>query len=81
MRAAFSTMRAPILSSRALRVANSALTPYRVRQFKLSNDQDFVAKVRDALVLYVEPPAHAITLSVDEKSQIQALDAPSRACR
>ena len=50
------------------------LQPHRVRQFKLSNDPDFVAKLRDVVGLYVDPPAHAIVLSVDEKSQIQALD-------
>jgi hypothetical protein len=46
----------------------------RVRQFKLSTDPQFVAKLRDIVGLYVDPPAHAIVLSVDEKSQIQALD-------
>jgi len=50
------------------------LEPHRVRQFKLSNDPQFVAKLRDVVGLYVDPPAHAIVLSVDEKSQIQALD-------
>ena len=50
------------------------LRPHRVRQFKLSNDPDFGAKLRDVVGLYVDPPAHAIVLSVDEKSQIQALD-------
>ncbi len=50
------------------------LAPHRVRQFKLSNDPDFVGKLRDVVGLYVDPPAHAIVLSVDEKSQIQALD-------
>src|SRR5271167_3899640 len=50
------------------------LQPHRVRQFKLSNDPHFVAKLRDVVGLYVDPPAHAIVLSVDEKSQIQALD-------
>jgi hypothetical protein len=45
-----------------------------VRQFKLSNDPKFVEKLRDAAGLYVDPPAHAIVLSLDEKSQIQALD-------
>jgi transposase len=50
------------------------LRPHRVRQFKLSNDPDFVKKLRDVVGLYVDPPAHAIVLSVDEKSQIQALD-------
>ena len=50
------------------------LQPHRVRQFKLSNDPHFVDKLRDVVGLYVDPPAHAIVLSVDEKSQIQALD-------
>jgi transposase len=50
------------------------LQPHRVRQFKLSTDPDFVPKLRDVVGLYVDPPAHAIVLSVDEKSQIQALD-------
>ncbi len=50
------------------------LQPHRVGQFKLSNDPDFVAKLRDVVGLYVDPPAHAIVLSIDEKSQIQALD-------
>src|ERR1700730_14937599 len=42
--------------------------------FKLSTDPNFVAKVRDVVVLSVSPPEHAIVLCVDEKSQIQALD-------
>jgi transposase len=50
------------------------LQPHRVRQFKLSNDPQFAAKVRDIVGLYVNPPAHAVVLSMDEKSQIQALD-------
>jgi transposase len=50
------------------------LQPHRVRQFKLSRDPEFVPKLRDIVGLYVDPPAHAIVLSVDEKSQIQALD-------
>ena len=50
------------------------LQPHRVRQFKLSNDPRFVEKLRDVVGLYVDPPAHAIVLSFDEKSQIQALD-------
>jgi len=45
-----------------------------VRRFKLSNDPQFVAKLRDIVGLYVNPPDHAIVLSIDEKSQIQALD-------
>ena len=50
------------------------LAPHRIRTFKLSNDPKFAAKVRDIVGLYVDPPAHAVILSVDEKSQIQALD-------
>jgi transposase len=50
------------------------LEPHRVRRFKLSTDPRFVDKLRDVVGLYVDPPAHAIVLSVDEKSQIQALD-------
>jgi transposase len=50
------------------------LEPHRVRQFKLSKDPNFVEKLRDVVGLYVDPPAHAIVLSLDEKSQIQALD-------
>jgi transposase len=50
------------------------LRPHRVRQFKLSNDPEFTAKLHDIVGLYVNPPDHAIVLSVDEKSQIQALD-------
>src|SRR3712207_8743288 len=50
------------------------LAPHRVHTFKLSKDPAFVAKLRDVVGLYLHPPAHAIVLSVDEKSQIQALD-------
>ena len=50
------------------------LQPHRMRQFKLSNDPKFVDKLRDVVGLYVDPPAHAIVLSLDEQSQIQALD-------
>src|SRR5271155_3956480 len=50
------------------------LAPHRIRTFKLSNDPKFAAKVRNIVGLYVDPPAHAVVLSVDEKSQIQALD-------
>jgi hypothetical protein len=50
------------------------LQPHRVKQFKLSTDPRFAAKLRDIVGLYVDPPAHAVVLSVDEKSQIQALD-------
>ena len=50
------------------------LQPHRVESFKFSNDPDFAVKVRDIVGLYVNPPDQAIVLSVDEKSQIQALD-------
>ncbi len=50
------------------------LTPHRWRQFKLSRDPAFVEKLTDIVGLYVAPPAHAAVLSIDEKSQIQALD-------
>jgi len=50
------------------------LAPHRWRTFKLSTDPAFVAKLHDVVGLYVDPPAHAVVLSVDEKSQIQALD-------
>ncbi len=50
------------------------LKPHQVRQFKLSNDPAFAAKLKDIVGLYVDPPDHAVVLSIDEKSQIQALD-------
>lgn len=50
------------------------LQPHRLESFKFSNDPDFAGKVRDIVGLYVNPPDKAIVLSVDEKSQIQALD-------
>jgi transposase len=50
------------------------LEPHRIQQFKLSKDPEFVEKLRDIVGLYLNPPAHAVVLSVDEKSQIQALD-------
>jgi transposase len=54
--------------------AAHGLKPHLVRGFKLSNDPRFVEKLRDVVGLHVNPPEHAIVLSVDEKSQIQALD-------
>lgn len=50
------------------------LQPHRVESFKFSTDPEFAAKVRDIVGLYLNPPDKAIVLSVDEKSQIQALD-------
>ena len=45
-----------------------------MRTFKLSNDKQFVEKLRDVIGLYLNPPEHALVFCVDEKSQIQALD-------
>jgi transposase len=50
------------------------LQPHRAETFKLSSDPLFVDKVRDIVGLYLSPPNRALALSVDEKSQIQALD-------
>ena len=50
------------------------LRPHRIRAFKPSKDPAFVAKLRDIVGLHLDPPAHTVVLSVDEKSQIQALD-------
>ena len=50
------------------------LQPHRVETFKLSRDKRFVEKLRDVVGLYLHPPEHALVLSIDEKSQIQALD-------
>lgn len=50
------------------------LKPHQVKTFKLSNDKRFVAKVQDIIGLYLNPPDKALVFSVDEKSQIQALD-------
>ena len=50
------------------------LRPHRIRTFKRSTDPDFLDKLHDIVGLYLNPPAHAVILSVDEKSQIQALD-------
>ncbi len=50
------------------------LQPHRVRTFKRSRDPRFVDKLVDIVGLYVDPPAHAVVRSIDEKSQIQSLD-------
>lgn len=50
------------------------LQPHRLRTFKHSRDPEFLAKLEDIVGLYMAPPRHAVVLSVDEKSQIQALD-------
>ena len=50
------------------------LQPHRQETWKLSKDPQFVAKMRDVVGLYLNPPERAVVLCVDEKSQIQALD-------
>jgi transposase len=54
--------------------AAHGLKPHRVKGFKLSNDKNFEEKLENIVGLYLSPPEHAIVLSCDEKSQIQALD-------
>lgn len=53
---------------------DNGLQPHRTRSFKLSNDPQFAEKLVDVVGLYLDPPEHALVLSCDEKSQIQALD-------
>ena len=52
----------------------AGLKPHRVETFKFSTDPELEAKIRDVVGLYLAPPKRAIVLSVDEKTQIQALD-------
>jgi len=52
------------------------IKPHRVKTFKLSTDKHFVEKLEAIVGLCLSPPEHAIVLSCDEKSQIQALDRP-----
>jgi len=67
--------RVGVSGSTVLRVWRAhGLKPHRVSTFKLSNDPQFAAKLEDVVGLYLSPPEHAIVLSCDEKSQIQALD-------
>jgi transposase/DNA-binding CsgD family transcriptional regulator len=53
---------------------DNGLKPHLVKTFKVSNDPRFVEKLVDVVGLYLNPPEHALVLSCDEKSQIQALD-------
>jgi hypothetical protein len=53
---------------------NWGLQPWKSETFTFSTDPELEAKVRDVVGLYLNPPENAIVLSVDEKSQIQALD-------
>ena len=50
------------------------IQPHRIETFKFSTDPELEAKVRDVIGLYLAPPDNAVVVSVDEKSQIQALD-------
>ena len=50
------------------------IAPWRCETFKFSTDPQLEAKIRDVVGLYLNPPDNAIVLSVDEKSQAQALD-------
>lgn len=50
------------------------LKPHLIKTFKLSNDKYFVEKLKDVVGLYLNPPEHALVFSIDEKTQIQALD-------
>lgn len=52
----------------------AGLMPHRIETFKISNDPKFAEKVIDVVGLYINPPSNALVLSVDEKSQIQALE-------
>lgn len=53
---------------------DNGLRPHRTKMFKVSNDPRFAEKLVDIVGLYLNPPEHALVLSCDEKSQIQALD-------
>ncbi len=53
---------------------DNGLQPHRTKTFKVSNDPRFAEKLVDVVGLYLDPPEHALVLSCDEKSQIQALD-------
>jgi transposase len=64
-----------ISDSSVLRIWRAhGLKPHRVESFKLSKDPQFTEKLEAIVGLYLSPPDHAIVLSVDEKSQVQALD-------
>lgn len=54
--------------------SDNGLQPHRTKGFKVSNDPRFAEKLVDIVGLYLDPPEHALVLSCDEKSQIQALD-------
>lgn len=64
------------VSERSVRRAWRAhgLKPHLIKSFKVSRDPKFAEKLEDIVGLYLSPPAHALVLCCDEKSQIQALD-------
>jgi transposase len=53
---------------------HNGLKPHHERTYKVSRDPNFVAKVRDVVGLYLNPPTNAVVLSMDEKTSIQALE-------
>jgi len=57
------------------------LQPHRLRTFKRSRDPGFAAKLTDIVGLYIDPPAHAVVLSIDEKARSKRSTAPSLDCR
>ncbi len=59
----------------------NGLKPHVVRGFKVSRDSQFVEKLEDIVGLYMAAPEHALVLCCNEKSQVQALDAPYPDCR
>ena len=61
--------------------AEHDLKPWQTETFKFSTDPELEARVRDVVGLYLDPPARAIVLCVDEKSQIQALERTNRSGR
>ena len=50
------------------------IQPHRIETFKFSTDPELEPKIRDVVGLYLDPPANAVVVSIDEKSQVQALD-------
>jgi len=57
------------------------LRPHRVRSFKLSKDPKFAEKLKEVVGLYIDPPAHAVVLSRDERARSKPSIAPSPVCR
>src|SRR5688572_4238353 len=60
--------------------AEHDLQPHRQRTFKRSNDPAFAEKLRDIVGLYIDPPAHSLVLSVEERARSRHSIAPSPAC-